>query len=369
MTSNDTADIKFYEVWAGMTTDNMVKVEASVAADSSGMQTGKMNPITGEREKAETFRPTYLQQARYLFGYQLGYMYFRYLLWNFAGRQNNIHSTGGPHTGNFITGFQSVDNAMLGQQSRLPLKMRENNKGYNRYFMIPFLVGILGCIALIRNGRQGRRVFWIITVFFLFTGPLIVIYLNQDPGEPRERDYSFLGSYMAYAIWIGCGMGAIVKTLLRLPSSGWRKKALRYAAAAICLAIPLQMLSQTYDDHNRTFSMGAEDVAAKIFADVEQNSILLANGDNTIFPLWYAQEVLAMRRDVSVVAIPYLSTDWYREQLKRPGEGAPGVAIADTIPPGYGSLSERAIQNIIDLNPDRPVFRTSIKGTSAERIN
>lgn len=369
MTSNDTADIRFYEAWAGMSPSSMVRVEASVVADSTGKQMGKVDPLTGERVKNATLRPTYMQQVRYLLAYQLGYMYFRYLLWNYGGRQNNVHSSGGPDTGNFITGFQPLDDAMLGPQSRLEPKMREENKGFNRYFMIPFLVGILGCVALLRNGRSGRRVFWIVAVFFLFTGPLIVIYLNQDPGEPRERDYSFLGSYMAFAIWIGCGMAAIVRAMMRLQASGWRRRALQIGACAVCVAIPLQMLSQTYDDHNRTHNFGAEQVAEKIFSDVEPGAILLANGDNAIFPLWYAQEVLGMRRDVSIVAIPYLTTEWYRRQLGRPGEGAPSVAVSDSVPPGFGSASERVIGSIIRLNPERPVYRTSVKDFSATRID
>lgn len=369
MTSRDTADIRFYEMWAGMTKENMVKVEASVAADSAGNHVGKVDPLTGERVKTESWRPTYIQQARYMLGYQLGYMYFRYLLWNFGGRQNNIHSLGGPHTGNFITGIPAADDAMLGPQTRLAPSLRESNRGYNRYFMIPFLIGILGCWALIIAGRDGRRVCAVIATFFIFTGPLIVIYLNQDPGEPRERDYSFLGSYMAYAAWIGCGLAAIVRAMLRLQASGWRRKALRYAAGGLCVAIPLQMLSQTYDDHNRTHDPGASEVAVKIFSTVEPGSILLANGDNAIFPLWYAQEVLGMRRDVSIVAIPYLSLDWYRRQLPRLGEGAPGVIVTDTVPPGPGSISDRAINDIVELNPDRAVYRTNTKGTGADRIN
>ena len=369
MTSSDTADIKFYEVWAGMSPERMVKVEASVVADSTGLQMGRMDPITGERNKAEALRPTYWQQAKYLLGYQLGYMYFRYLLWNFSGRQNNIHSTGGAQTGNFITGFPALDDAMLGPQSSLKPSMRENNKGYNRYFMLPLLVGILGCWALLSAGAAGRRVCAVTALFFLFTGPLIVIYLNQDPGEPRERDYSFLGSYMAFAIWIGCGLAAIVRCFLKIRASKRRGSVLKYCAAAICAMLPLLILSQTYDDHNRSHRSGAEEVARKIFADVDHGAILLANGDNAIFPLWYAQEVLGIRRDVTVVAIPYLPTDWYRIQLRREGEGAPGIKVSPEILPGPGSMADRAVQDVVDLNPDRPVYRTNSKGNGADRLN
>lgn len=359
ITSPDPADIEFYESWAGMTPEEMVEVDVSVAADSTGNQMGKMNPNTGRREKAKALRPTYLQQVRYMLGYQVGFMYFRYLLWNFSGRQNNIRGGGGPSHGNFITGIPAADDLMLGPQSQLPPSLREENKGYNRYFMIPLFMGILGIIVLLRNGRKGRRICTIVAVFFLFTGVLIAVYLNQDPGEPRDRDYSFLGSYMAYAIWIACGMAGLVKYMLAIKAKGRIKAtALKIAAAAVCAAVPLQMLSQTYDDHDRSHNKGAKEVAEEIFQEVEPGAILIANGDNAIFPLWYAQEVLGMRRDVSIVAEPYLATEWYRSQLRRPGEGAPGVEIDDTIPPGAGSFSERAIRSILHHNDaGRPVYR------------
>lgn len=356
MTSADPADIEFYEAWAGMKTSEMTKVEVKTAADSAGRQVAKMNPITGERETQTRYRPTYLQQFRYLGGYQIGYMYFRYLLWNFSGRQNNVHSTGEKEHGNFLTGIAPIDDAMLGPQSKLPNELREKNPGYNRFFMIPLIVGIIGICALVRNGRRGRRVCLIITLFFIFTGLLIVVYLNQDPGEPRERDYSFLGSYMAYAIWIGCGMAAAAKLIMRIK---FRKSAMRrlpaVAALLFCVAIPLQMLSQTYDDHNRSRRPGAEAVARKYLLDLPQDAIIMAYGDNVIFPLWYAQEVLGWRKDVSVVAVPYLSAEWYREQLLRPGEGSKAVNISVDIPEGKGPIKERLIKDIKEKNPDRPV--------------
>ena len=360
MTSRDEADIEFYEAWAGMTPDAMVRVKASQAADSTGHQMGKFNPETGRREMRDTYRPTYLQQARYLLGYQIGYMYMRYLLWNFGGRQNNLHSTGGAETGNFITGIPAVDNAMLGDQKRLNNK---GNVGHNRYFFIPFIFGIIGICALLRNGRDGRRICAVIATFFLFTGLLIVVYLNQDPGEPRERDYSFLGSYMAYAIWIGCGMAATVRLILRLNANQRMRYLLQGVSLLICLGIPLQMLSQTFDDHNRSHNTHrAEHQVNKLLVPVEKNAIVIVNGDNLIFPLWYGQEVLGVRRDVTVVAEPYLATEWYRTQLSRPGEGAGPVEIGDPLPPG-GSTIERAVNSIVELNgATRPVYRSDRHG-------
>lgn len=361
MTSSLPEDIEFYEAWAGMSPDAMIPVEASVVADSTGNMMGKMNTLTGEREMNRTYRPTYFQQLRYLMGYQVGFMYFRYLLWNYSGRQNNLRGSGGSERGNFITGFPVIDDAMLGPQSDLPPSLREDNVGYNRYFLIPFIFGIFGIIALLCSGKDGRKVCAIIALFFLFTGVLIAVYLNQDPGEVRDRDYSFLGSFMAYSIWIASGMAALVRLLLKYRT---RKKGtrmvLRIVSVLVCVGIPLQILSQTYNDHDRSHNQHtAEKLASDIFACVGPGAIVVANGDNAIFPLWYAQEVLGMRRDVSIVAEPYLPTELYRRQIRRPGEGAPGVNISDTIPAGPGSITERAIRNIRTLNPDRPVYRVS----------
>lgn len=363
MKSRHEADKEFYAAWAGMIPEDMVAVEASVVADSTGRQMGRYNPETGRREKRQTFRPTYMQQLRYFLGYQVGYMYLRYLMWNFSGRQNNIHSTGGADTGNFITGFTVIDDAMLGPQSKLPRSMREGNVGYNRYFLIPLFMGLAGIVALIASGRRGRRVCAVVALFFLFTGLLIVVYLNQDPGEPRERDYSFLGSYMAYAIWIACGMAAFVKLLMRLPArSKTVRSILQVAAVLICIGVPLQMLSQTCDDHNRSHRPGAKEKAEKLLDGIEPGAIVMVNGDNWIFPLWYAQEVLGMRHDVTVVAIPYLVTDWYKRQLLRPGEGAPPVKIDAETVEGRASV-DAVIDNIILMNAgERPIYRTDGKG-------
>ncbi|MCH5218581.1 MAG: DUF2723 domain-containing protein [Muribaculaceae bacterium] len=363
MTSSDPADIEFYEAWAGMTPDEMTPVEASAVVDTAGQQNGRLNPETGGREMRSTFRPTYLQQLRYLAAYQVGYMYMRYLLWNFAGRQNNIHSTGGTETGNFITGIAPLDDAMLGDQSRLSPSMREDNPGYNRYFLIPLAMGVIGIVALCRR-RNGRRVCAVVATLFLFTGLLIVVYLNQDPGEPRERDYSFLGSYMAYAIWIGCGLAAIVRSLLAIktkrPSIG---RMLRIVAVTICVGVPLQMLTQTYDDHNRSRMPGADALARTLLEAAPRDAVLLASGDNTIFPLWYGQEVLGLRRDVTVVATPYLSADWYRIQLRRPGEESLPLATPDSVPPGRGAMADRVVEFIRLNNPGRPLLKAGRDGT------
>lgn len=366
MTSSNPLDIEFYEKWTGMTPDRMVPVEAAVVVDSAGTQLGRMNPATGEREMKSSFRPTHAQQLRYLMKYQVGFMYGRYLLWNFSGRQNNHTSRGGNKYGNFITGIPAIDKAMLGEQALI----YNDNVGHNRYFMIPLLFGLIGCTALLFLGKEGRRVCLIIATFFLFTGVLIVVYLNQDPGEPRDRDYSFLGSFMAYTIWIGAGMAAFVKPLLKLRL---RKAASRYLvramAALVCALIPLEMLSQTYDDHNRSNMRNAEDMIEIVLEGVEPGAIVFAEGDNIIFPLWYAQEVLGIRRDLTIIAVPYLSCDWYRKQLRRQGEGAPPVKLNIDVPPGKGPSSRRAYRDIVIQNMDSRPLYSARKIGPAEKID
>ncbi len=190
ITGGSKYDLESYEDWAGMNIGNMVKVAASETIDSLGNLAGKILP-DGTRAENVSYRPTYMQNLKMFATYQAAYMYFRYLLWNFMGRQNDYHSTGEIEHGNFITGFAPVDNAMLGDQSLMPDHASNGNKGRNVYFCIPFLIGLAGMIYLARSGREGRRIMAIISLFFLMTGLAIVVYLNQDPGEPRERDYSF----------------------------------------------------------------------------------------------------------------------------------------------------------------------------------
>lgn len=361
MTGSSDNDLEFYEMWTGMNPETMVPVEASVAADSAGNQLGRINPATGQREKRHSYRPTYGQQVQYFLKYQVGFMYMRYLLWNFSGRQNNLTAHGGTLNGNFITGLPAIDDAMLGPQDKLPPEMHEDNRGYNRYFLIPLLFGLAGIAALCAGGKRGRRVCAVIATLFLFTGVLIVVYLNQGPGEPRDRDYSFLGSYMAFAMWIACGMAALIKGLTGIVrKEGPARRCMQGLAALICLGVPLQMLSQTYDDHYRPAQTGAEEVIATVLTDVEPGAILMGYGDNVIFPLWYGQEVLGIRRDITLVALPYLTSDWYRQSLRIPGEGAPGLSLSDSIPPGPGRTLDRAVDDLIRLNPSRPVYRAEI---------
>lgn len=306
ITSRDPEDLRCYGDWAGMDTTNMTKVEITEALDSCGEFVTKING-KGERAKAESYRPTYLQSLRMFLTYQCGYMYFRYLLWNFSGRQNDIHSTGEVEHGNFITGFPILDNAMLGAEDALPPDAGKDNKGRNRYFMLPLLLGIIGIIWLLFAGKRGWKTECVIFMLFIMTGLAIVVYLNQSPGEPRERDYSFLGSYMAYAVWIGFGALAFLRLFGK-----W---------APVATLLPLftvgLMLHENFDDHDRSGRMVATRLAENLLNSLEPDAIIFVNGDNTTFPLWYVTEVEGLRPDVRVINLAYLGVPEYAAALMR----------------------------------------------------
>ncbi|MCM1153082.1 MAG: DUF2723 domain-containing protein [Muribaculum sp.] len=326
LTSHDKFDISNYEVWAGMTKDNMTEVEVSYAVDSAGNPVGKRGD-DGSRSKEKSYRPTYLQNLRELFGYQIGYMYFRYLLWNFSGRQNDYPSAGELDHGNFITGIRPVDNLMLTSQEQMPPELSSSNPGRNPYFMLPFVLGIAGGVAAMARGRRGKRFDAVVFTLFLMTGVAIVVYLNQDPGEPRERDYSFMGSFYAFAIWIAMGCSWLLSLALRIRRSRCLRRLCAALAIALTLGSPLWMLAVNYADHDRSGRHAATDFTFNLLESLEPNAIVFVDGDNFTFPLWYAQEVLGLRRDVTVVSVTYLTTGWYVAQLQRPGEQARPVAM------------------------------------------
>ncbi len=315
ITSRSPEDLPSYEAWAGMTVENMDTVEVSRTLDPAGNPAG-LRGVDGSRHRPVALRPTYTQNLRYFLGYQVGYMYLRYLMWNYSGRQNDLPSTGECDHGNFITGFPIIDNAMLGPQDKLPSEARSANRGYNRYFMIPFLLGLLGCVVLCLYGRRGRRVLSVSALLWLMTGLAIVFYLNQSPGEPRERDYSFLGSYWVFSFWIGIALCVPAVASGRLGSRGTR-----IVAALLSILVPGWMMMENYDDHDRSGRRVTETLADNVLQTLPENAILVVQGDNFTFPLWHAQNVRGVRRDVVIVNRSYLSTPWYAAQLGRPREG------------------------------------------------
>lgn len=267
--------------------------------------------------------PTMFENLRFFFDYQLDFMYFRYFMWNFSGRQNDIQATGGMTNGNWITGISFVDELLgRGPQGNLPPDIA-NNKGHNKYYMLPLILGILGIAFQLTRGKKGEQQFLITFMLFFMTGIAIIIYLNQQPFEPRERDYAYAGSFYAFCIWIGFGVAFIWNLL--------RKKLPETPAAAIAtvvtLFVPIQMASQNWDDHDRSDRYTMRDFAKNYLIGCEPNSILFSMGDNDTFPLWYIQEVEGFRTDVRVCNLSYLQTDWYVDQMRRQAYDSPALPI------------------------------------------
>lgn len=345
ITATSPDDIDSYEDWSGMNANTMRSVEISETVDSLGNPATRMDH-NGVREKKYSLKPTYLQNLRFLLSYQVGYMYFRYLLWNFMGRQNDIPSTGEIEHGNFITGIAPIDNAMLGNQSLMPPYASAENPGRNVYYAIPLILGIVGIVFLARSGRTAHRTLAIITMFFFMTGLAIVLYLNQSPGEPRERDYAFLGSYMAFCIWIAFGGIALMYA-----SARWRGGDLwKFSAAtAICLSVPLGMMLINYDDHDRSGRYGPTDFATSILHR-RRPAIILTQGDNYTFPLWYARETLGVGKQHCVIDLSYLAVPGYVVNLMKQGKEVIDF-IATPADIAYGAYSFTRIPADADTTP------------------
>jgi len=279
--------------------------------------------------------PTQWENLRFFLSYQCNFMYWRYFMWNFAGRQNDIQGHGEPHHGNWLTGISLLDNWRLGNQDLLPDELKEN-KGHNVFYALPLLLGIIGLLWQgLRCGNRGIRQFWVVFFLFFMTGLAIVIYINQTPGQPRERDYAYAGSFYAFAIWCGMGVAALCQLicmkLSRFVNGNRRMAALSaFVVGLLCLLVPLQMVSQTWDDHDRSNRFICRDAGYNYLysAQTSGNPIILSNGDNDTFPLWYGQEVEGVRTDMRVCNMQYATTDWYIDQLMRPAYDAPGVPAA-----------------------------------------
>lgn len=272
-------------------------------------------------EKVTVMKPTFAENLRFFFSYQLNFMYWRYFMWNFSGRQNDIQGHGEVLNGNWVTGIKFIDEALVGPQEDMHVDMA-NNKGHNVYYMLPLLLGILGLFYQAYAGKRGIQSFWITFFLFFMTGIAIVLYLNQTPYQPRERDYAYAGSFYAFCIWVGFGVAALAKLLERYV----KLPAFVAAAAATVLAlfVPFQMGAQNWDDHDRSGRYLARDFGQNYLESCEPNAIIFTNGDNDTFPLWYAQEVEGIRTDVRVCNTSYLQTDWYIDQMKRQAyESAP----------------------------------------------
>ena len=366
-----------YARWTRLDTVPANLVEIHAIDDATGSRVTEFdvnagpsyNELTGMVSYPAKFayKPTYGQNLEYFLNYQLGHMYLRYFMWNFAGRQNDINNQFGElDAGNWISGIPAIDNARLGDQSLLPEPLGTGNKGHNVYYMLPLILGILGLLWQAFAGRRGIEQFWVVFFLFFMTGIAIVIYLNQTPNQPRERDYAFAGSFYAYAIWIGMGVAALWRIILWMCAGKKHRiksddeevqpeaiinepKALapksRYAAIAACIlgiAVPAQMVSQTWDDHDRSGRYAARDYAINYLNSLEPNAIVFCNGDNDTFPLWYAQEVEGVRPDVRIINLSYLSSDWYANQQR--------IASYEAAPVSFTATPQNYAYGLQDVN-------------------
>jgi hypothetical protein len=280
----------------------------NIRTDKNGQPiTGQLGQVQFDRSKPKD-RPTFGENLRFFFRYQVGYMYMRYFMWNFAGRQNDLQGHGELTKGNWISGIRFIDEARLGPQDNLPGSI-VNNWAHNRYYMLPLLLGLVGMFFHFRRHLKDA---WVVSLLFILTGLAVVVYLNQYPLQPRERDYAYAGSFYAFAIWIGLGVVGLIEAI---------GKKLKHpvvpalVVAVTLLAVPVLMAAENWDDHDRSDRYTARDFARNYLNSCDEDAIIYTNGDNDTFPLWYVQEVEGFRTDVRVVNLSYLTADWYIEQM------------------------------------------------------
>ncbi len=270
---------------------------------------GKPVEVTNQAgEKRIEYVPTFGENLRFMLSYQVGYMYLRYFMWNFAGRQNDIQGNGGPLNGAWISGIKFIDEPRVGPQDILPDDMK-NDPSRNVYFLLPLLLGLAG---LYFQMNRDLKNFWVVTLLFLFTGLAIVIYLNQYPNQPRERDYAYSASFYAFTIWIGLGVVFLFEMFSRITG----EKLAAPLAGIVSMVVPIILVSQNWDDHDRSGRHTATAVAKNYLKSCAPGAVLFTNGDNDTFPLWYAQEVEGVGTDVRVCNLMLFNTDWYIDQMK-----------------------------------------------------
>jgi hypothetical protein len=305
-----------------------------------------------ENGEIETIvKPTFAENLRFFFRYQAGHMYFRYFMWNFAGRQNDIQGHGGVLHGNWISGIKFIDEWRLGDQENLPARFA-NNKARNKYYFLPLLLGILGIFFQYNKGVEGKQGLWVVFLLFFMTGLAIVVYLNQYPHQPRERDYAYAGSFYAFSIWIGLGVPAIVEALKKyMPGN----IAAGITAILTLTLVPGIMAAENWDDHDRSGRYTARDLGANYLKTCQPNGIIFTNGDNDTFPLWYNQEVEGVRTDVRVCNLSYLQTDWYINQMRRKAYESDPIPISMD-PEKY----RQGTRDIVYLMDDPRISRNSV---------
>lgn len=298
------------------------------------------------------YKPTFGENITFFVKYQLYWMWGRYFMWNFAGRQNDTQGHGiDPNQftdGNWISGIKPLDEARLGNMDKLPTELTEDQRALNKYYMLPFILGLIGLFLQYKYDRQGAI---IVFLLFLFTGIAIAVYLNNYPYQPRERDYAFVGSFYAFAFWIGLG----VMGLYREFRDKVNPKLLATGVTAVSfLAVPVLMAAQNWDDHDRSDRYTAREIARNYLDSCDKNAILFTNGDNDTFPLWYLQEVEGYRTDVRVCNLMLLNTDWYIEQMARKAYDGDGIPISMTVDQyRQGTRDFIRYGELPGINPDR----------------
>jgi len=275
-----------------------------------GNVVGRKYTVGTGSDKESIVCPTFGENLRYFFRYQVGFMYLRYFMWNFAGRQNDIQGNGNPIYGNWISGIKFIDEVRLGKLEKLPDDLK-TNPGNNKYYFLPLLIGLLGMIWQYKNNNKG---FWLVMVFFIMTGLAIILYLNQYPDQPRERDYAYAGSFYAFAIWIGIGFMYVYENLQRLLGN---KTSLAITFIVLTSAIPMLMAAQNWDDHDRSNRFTARDIGANYLKSCAPNSVLFTYADNDSYPVWYVQDVERVRTDVRVTNLSYFQAGWYINMMRQ----------------------------------------------------
>jgi hypothetical protein len=324
--------------------------EHEKAYEHWGRITGKRYTVTSGSEKEIVVCPTFGENLRYFFRYQTGFMYLRYFMWNFAGRQNDIQGNGNPIQGNWISGIKFIDEARLGDLDKIPADLK-NNPGRNTYFFLPLLLGILGVLWQYSKDRKG---FWLVMAFFIMTGVAIIFYLNQYPNQPRERDYAYAGSFYAFAVWIGLGFMFIYEYLRKYLSE---KLSAATIFVILLFAVPVLMAVQNRDDHDRSGRYTARDIGANYLLSCAPNSVLFTYGDNDSFPVWYVQDVEQVRTDVRVANLSYIQAGWYIDMMRQKAFKSDPLPL--TLP------SEKYIEGARDQLPvnkriDKPVELSQI---------
>ena len=306
MWSSDNSHVNEYINWAKMKERDLYKVRTD---ENGNPVTDRAGNPTYDRNSPRS-KPSFAANLKYLFRYQTGHMYLRYFMWNFAGRQNDIQGHGELNNGNWVSGIPAIDNAIIGKVKDMPEDIK-NHKAHNKYFMLPLILGLLG---LFFHYSAHKKDFWVVMMLYALTGFAIIIYLNQYPLQPRERDYAYAASFYAFAIWVGLGVMGLIELI------GKSARNVPASAAVVLITlflVPGVMAKENWDDHDRSGRYTAHDIAYNYLMSCEPNAILFTNGDNDTFPLWYLQEVEGVRTDVRIVNLMLLNMDWYVDQMKR----------------------------------------------------